>query len=107
MYYVYMIRCDDNSLYTGIAIDICKRIKEHYYKTKECAKYTRNKRIISLEALWITENRSKASKLEYYIKHLSKKQKETLVLSPSLLDVEWGKTMPCITLEMCLENTTL
>ena len=40
MYYTCMLRCKDNSIYTGIALDINKRMKEHFYKDKNCAKYT-------------------------------------------------------------------
>ena len=106
MYYVYIIRCHDNSLYTGITKDICKRMKEHYYKTKNCAKYTRNRDIISLDALWIAEDRSHASKLEYHIKHLTKQQKEKIIQTPSLIDSSYIHQIH-ITLQLCLDNTTI
>ena len=41
MYYVYMLRCTDNSLYTGITTDLERRMSEHFSKDKKCAKYTR------------------------------------------------------------------
>lgn len=40
MYYIYMLRCEDNSIYTGITTDINRRMKEHFSKNKKCAKYT-------------------------------------------------------------------
>ena len=40
MYYIYMLRCKDNSIYTGITTDISRRMKEHFNKEKRCAKYT-------------------------------------------------------------------
>lgn len=79
MYYTYIIRCEDNSLYTGITTDPKRRFYEHKDKTKKCAKYTLRHNVKSMEALWQTENRINASKLEYRIKHLNKVQKEELI----------------------------
>ncbi len=83
-YYVYMLRCEDNSIYTGITNDIKRRINEHLTKDKKCAKYTLNHNVTKLEALWQTENRVLASKLEFWIKKLSKAQKEELIANNSL-----------------------
>lgn len=79
MYYVYMLRCKDNSIYTGITTDISRRIEEHLSKSDKCAKYTLNHEAVRLEKLWQTENRSLASRLEFYIKRLNKQQKEILI----------------------------
>ena len=79
MYYVYILRCAGNTLYTGIAADIGRRMAEHFGQTEKCAKYTRSHRAEKLEALWQTENRSLASKLEYRIKQLTKAQKLRLI----------------------------
>lgn len=84
MYYVYMLRCVDNSLYTGITVDIERRMKEHFTKENNCAKYTLNRAPTKLESAWKTENRVLASKLEYHIKKLTKKQKEELILNSNL-----------------------
>ena len=86
MYYVYMLRCSDNSIYTGITNDIERRIKEHFNKDKKCAKYTKRHNANKLEALWQTENRSLASKLEIRIKSLNKEQKEKIILNNNLND---------------------
>lgn len=80
MYYIYIIRCKDNSLYTGITNNLERRIEEHINRTKRCAKYTKNHIAIKLEASWKTEDRKLASKLEYYIKRLAKKQKEEIII---------------------------
>lgn len=40
MYYVYMLRCIDNTIYTGITVDVDRRMKEHFSKNEKCAKYT-------------------------------------------------------------------
>lgn len=81
MYYTYMLRCEDNSIYTGITTDIKRRFQEHILKNEKCAKYTRNHKVKKLESIWKSENRVLASKLEFHIKTLSKKQKEKLILS--------------------------
>lgn len=104
MYFIYIIRCDDNSLYTGISKDICKRMKEHYYKTKECAKYTRTRDVTSLEALWTSTTRSEACKLEYQIKKLSKKAKEEIIVKPKLIDESLYKYQNGVSLEKCLNE---
>ncbi len=86
MYYIYIIRCDDNSLYTGITKDITRRMYQHIHKLKEAASYTKSRNVVSLEALFIADDRSAASKLEYQIKKLPKHKKEALILNPSLLE---------------------
>ena len=69
MYYTYMLRCKDESIYTGIAADLERRMEEHFSKDKKCAKYTRTHTAKKLEAAWKTEDRILASKLEYQIKN--------------------------------------
>ena len=48
MAYIYMVRCQDESLYTGIAHDVGKRMREHYYKKKTGAKYTKSRQVTAL-----------------------------------------------------------
>jgi putative endonuclease len=72
-----MLRCEDNSIYTGITTDLEKRMKEHFSKDKNCAKYTLRHSAKKLEAVWKSENRVLASKLEYHIKRLSKSTTST------------------------------
>ena len=79
MYYIYMLRCKDNSIYTGITTELERRMNEHFKKSEKCAKYTSSHIAKKLEKVWTTENKSLASKLEYYIKRLSKYKKESLV----------------------------
>lgn len=82
MYYIYMIKCERGVLYTGIASDISRRMKEHFTQSEKCAKFTRSHKAESLEALWTAENRSVASKLEYRIKRLTRAQKLELIANP-------------------------
>ena len=84
MYYIYMLRCKDNSIYTGITTDIDRRMEEHFSKNEKCAKYTYTHIAKKLEAVWEAENKSLASKLEYHIKKLSKEKKELLIESKDL-----------------------
>lgn len=79
MYYTYMIRCIDNSIYTGITNDLKRRMSEHFEKTEKCAKYTLRHTPKKIEAVWESEDRALASKLEYHIKSLKKYDKEILI----------------------------
>lgn len=84
MYYTYMLRCEDNSIYTGITIDVERRLREHVEKSKKCAKYTATHQARKIEAVWESENKSLASKLEFYIKRMKKSEKENLIKGKDL-----------------------
>lgn len=85
MYYTYILRCKDNSLYTGITTDLERRLKEHKEKGEKTAKYTLTHSAVKMEIAWESENRVLSSKLEFNIKKLTKKQKEELIKNPKLL----------------------
>lgn len=89
MYYTYMIRCEDNSLYTGMTNNLEKRINEHI--SKNGAKYTKSHNAIKLETAWKSKDKSLACKLEYHIKTLSKQQKESLIAGEKLVTYLRGK----------------
>jgi putative endonuclease len=76
-YFVYMVECSDTTLYTGIAKDLQKRIEEHNSSEKG-AKYTKVRRPVKLVYHEEHLDRSTASKREYAIKQLSRKQKLAL-----------------------------
>ena len=78
MYYLYMVRCSDNSLYTGITTDLKRRIEEHN-GSKKGAKYTKARRPVVLVYEEKFENRAEASKREYAVKQLTKSKKEELL----------------------------
>ena len=90
MYYTYILRCGDGSLYTGIAKDIGKRMSEHFSRSGQCAKYTRSRRAVKLEAVWESADRSAASRLEYRIKQLTKPKKLRLITDNSLFAELFG-----------------
>ena len=77
MYYTYMIRCIDDSIYTGMTNNIDKRFSEHL--NCKGAKYTKLHQVKKLEAVWRSKNKSLACKLEYQIKEMNKKQKENII----------------------------
>ena len=85
MYYTYILRCIDNSLYTGITNDLKRRLEEHINKTDKCAKYTLTHQVEKLELAFTSESRILATKLEYHIKKLTKHKKELLIKEPELL----------------------
>ena len=81
-WYVYMVRCADNSLYTGITTDITRRIDEHNAKAGAGAgaKYTRARQPVNLVYQQGPYSRSQAASREYEIKTYTKLQKEQLLV---------------------------
>lgn len=77
-YCVYMLRCSDETLYTGIARDVNKRLHEHNTSPKG-AKYTKIRRPVTLVYSESCEDKSTALKREYAIKKLTRVQKEMLL----------------------------
>ena len=69
-------------MYTGITMDVQRRLKEHQGKLSGGAKYTKGRIPTKVEVVWQSDNRSLASKLEYRIKKLSKQDKELLIQDP-------------------------
>lgn len=80
-WYLYMIRCKDNSLYTGITVDIQRRYQEHQDSNGlgKGAKFLRGKGPLQLVYSTSVASHSAALKLEYKIKKMSKAKKERLV----------------------------
>ncbi len=77
-WFLYIIQCQDESLYTGITTDISRRLKEH--NTKKGAFYTQNKtpvRVVYQEAM---VSQSEARKREAAIKRLTRKEKPELIV---------------------------
>jgi len=80
-WYVYFLRCADNSLYAGITTDLYRRLNEHNTSNKLAAKYTRVRRPVDLVYAEQLTSRADASSREYQLKRLSKQAKEQLVKS--------------------------
>ena len=92
-YSLYIVRCADGSLYTGIAIDVARRIKEHESDSRG-AKYLRGKGPLQLEYQQRIGNRSAASRVEYCVKNLRRSAKESLVagrmtLAELTIEADW------------------
>lgn len=81
-WYLYMIRCKDNSLYTGITVDIQRRFQEHQDSNGigKGAKFLRGKGPLQLVYSTCVPTHSAALKLEYKIKKMSKAKKEGMIV---------------------------
>ena len=77
MWYVYLLRCSDDSLYCGITNNLLNRLNTH--NRGKGSKYTRSR--LPVRVVWHEEANSKslALKREAFIKKLSKKSKELIV----------------------------
>jgi putative endonuclease len=82
-YYVYIVRCCDNTLYTGYTTDLDKRIDAHN-NHKSGSKYCKSRRPVNLVYFEEYDNQTDALKREYAIKQLSRKQKDDLICKPAL-----------------------
>lgn len=81
MYYVYLLKCVDGSLYCGITTDLQRRLSEHN-TSKKGAKYTKSRRPVEIVWYQHAANRSEATKIELQIKRLSRQDKIGLCCSP-------------------------
>ncbi len=77
---LYLIRCADQSLYTGITTDVDRRFKEHCAQGQQCAKYLRGRGPLHLVFFVKVGTKAQASRLEYRLKQLPKAKKEALVI---------------------------
>jgi putative endonuclease len=78
LFSLYIVRCADDSLYTGIAADVDKRLAEHRSGPRG-AKYLRGRQPLKLEFSQRVGDRTLASRLEYRVKRLSRARKEALI----------------------------
>ncbi len=78
MYFLYVLRCADGTLYTGITLDIEKRLNEHNTSNKLGARYTRSRRPVKLVYQKEAGDESTAKREEYRFKQLSRTAKMAL-----------------------------
>ena len=78
-YFVYMVRCADDTLYTGITTNLERRVDEHN-SSKKGAKYTRARRPVILVYSETYKTRSEASKREYFIKKKMNRQEKVSLI---------------------------
>ncbi len=81
-WFVYLLRCADNSLYCGITTDMDRRLAQHNAGT--ASKYTRAKRPVTLAAKVEVEDKSTALKLELKVKKKSAAIKIDYLMSQSV-----------------------
>jgi len=77
-WFVYMLRCADGSLYTGITTDIARRLAEHNGEGGLGARYTRSRRPVTLAYTEPADSRAAASRREAAIKRLDRARKLAL-----------------------------
>ena len=76
-WYLYILRCGDGTLYTGITTDVEKRLEQH--RSGKGAKYTRGRAPLELVYREVCGNHSQALKREYAVKALNRVQKQNLI----------------------------
>lgn len=86
MYYTYVVKCSDGSLYCGVASDVRRRIREHYLRLPRAAKYTKSHQVTGVAAVWESDDKVSAMKLEYRFKTLPKSQKLLLAENRDSID---------------------
>ncbi len=84
-YYVYILRCSDNSLYCGQTTDLERRVMEHNTNKIKSAKYLRAKRPVRLVYSEKHNSLGEALKREYEIKRMTKPKKEALITDKKLV----------------------
>ena len=80
-WFVYIVQCRDDSLYTGITTNVERRMQQHNEGTG--AKYTRSRRPVELVYWEEVSSHSDALKREYAIKHLSREDKLKITKPPA------------------------
>lgn len=83
MYFVYILKCSDNTLYTGITTDIARRVRQHNWEILGGAKYTASRRPVKLVYQEEHNDRSDATKREYAIQKFSRIKKLSLIENAS------------------------
>ena len=81
-WYIYLVRCSDGTLYTGITNDLGRRIREHNSE-KGGARYTRSRRPVELVYSESAGSRSEAAKREYRIKRMTLSDKRKMLKGSS------------------------
>lgn len=82
-WYVYILRCADDTLYTGVTTDLARRLREHN-SPRGGARYTRARQPVRLVHAENAACRGTACRREYLLKRLSRGDKETLIAASVL-----------------------
>lgn len=84
VWWLYLIRCRDKTLYCGITTDVSRRFAEHQSQSPKCAKYLRGRSPLTLVYQSQIGSRSQASREELRVKRLTRSQKEQLIAHAKL-----------------------
>ncbi|WP_261844313.1 GIY-YIG nuclease family protein [Aliamphritea ceti] len=79
VWFVYILKCADKTLYTGVTTDLQRRVQEHNNNDRLGAKYTRTRRPVILQYHEACTGRSNACKRESSIKKLTRRAKLQLI----------------------------
>lgn len=79
MYLVYILKCQDNTLYTWITTNLDRRVRQHNWELVWWAKYTNIRKPVEIVYFMEFENRSEASKRECEIKKMTRDKKLELI----------------------------
>jgi putative endonuclease len=79
IWYLYVVRCSDDTLYTGITTDLKRRLNEHNTSNRG-AKYTKARRPTNLVYYELHQSRSNAQSAEHKFKKLTRIQKEKIII---------------------------
>lgn len=82
IWYLYILRCIDNTLYTGITTNVEKRLQQH--RSGKGAKYTRGRAPLELVYQEVCKNHTEALKREAFVKKLTRKDKEALIFKNTM-----------------------
>ena len=82
IWYLYILRCKDNTLYTGITTNVEKRLQQH--RSGKGAKYTRDRAPLELVYQQVCKDHTEALKREAFVKKLTRKDKEALILENTM-----------------------
>lgn len=85
-WWLYVVKCSDGTLYTGITTDVERRIGEHN-TSRRGAKYTRSRRPVTLVMTWSIGNRSEACKAEWAFKRNTRAEKLRLLAEGKWKDI--------------------
>lgn len=79
-WWVYMVRCADGTLYTGISTDVLRRLRQHNGEIVGGAKYTAARRPVTLVYQQACADRSAAGQAEYRLRRMSRSKKLALAV---------------------------
>lgn len=92
-FWVYMLKCKDGTIYTGMSTSIVKRYYSHMAKTSRC-KYTKVKKrhpIKMIACFYVNTEIGDALRLERLIKNQTKEIKEEIIYNTSIIELKFNK----------------